>query len=81
MDLERFNKKPKVIEKKRELNIPDNNIIIGTVGRLVEKKDIPEWRPYSNNRATIMFDTKVEILNDPFGEERAVWDDIIKLNE
>jgi para-nitrobenzyl esterase len=44
-------------------------------------KDIPEWHPYSNNRATIMFDTKVEIKNDPFGEERAVWDDIIKFKD
>ena len=40
--------------------------------------DIPEWHAYSNNRTTIMFDTKVEVLNDPFGEERAIWDDIIK---
>ena len=44
-------------------------------------KDIPEWRPYSDNRATIMFDTKVEVLNDPFGEERAIWDNIIKFND
>ena len=43
--------------------------------------DIPEWHAYSNNRATIMFDTKVEVLNDPFGEERAVWDDIIKFRD
>ena len=28
-----------------------------------------------------IFDTKVEILNNPFGEERAVWDDIIKFRD
>jgi para-nitrobenzyl esterase len=44
-------------------------------------KDIPEWSAYSNNRATIMFDIKVEAINDPFGAERAVWDDIIKFRD
>lgn len=41
-------------------------------------ENIPELPPYDKeNRATILFDKEVTIEQDPYGNERAVWDGII----
>jgi len=38
---------------------------------------LPQWPTYeSNNRATMIFGEKVEVLNAPLDQERAVWDEI-----
>jgi len=42
-------------------------------------KDIPKWEQYRSDRATIMFGKDVEVINDPNGQERSIWDDIINL--
>ena len=40
-------------------------------------KNIPKLPPYDKkNRATILFDKKVTIENDPYGNERVAWDGI-----
>ena len=41
VDLNRFSKKVSILKKKRELNIPEDDLVIGTVGRLVSQKNIP----------------------------------------
>ena len=41
--------------------------------------DIPEWPQYKKERATMMFGKDVKVINDPYGKERALWDDIIVL--
>jgi para-nitrobenzyl esterase len=39
-------------------------------------KSISEWPSYDlNNRATMIFDKELKIVNDPFGEEHATWDE------
>lgn len=41
-------------------------------------ENIPEISPYDKeNRATILFDKDVTIEQDPYGNERAVWDGLI----
>lgn len=40
-------------------------------------KGIPKWEQYGNKRATMMFGKDVKVINDPYGKERSVWDDII----
>jgi para-nitrobenzyl esterase len=41
-------------------------------------KNIPYLPPYDlETRSTIEFDKEVKILQDPFGEERAAWDDLL----
>ncbi len=38
---------------------------------------IPNWPKYDKNtRATMIFDKTVKLENDPYGEERAAWDNI-----
>ena len=35
---------------------------------------IPEWPQYEpGRRATMRFDTTIEVLDDPLGEDRAAW--------
>jgi len=43
VDLNRFKNEINVVEKKRELRIPERDLVIGTVGRLVRQKDIPTF--------------------------------------
>jgi glycosyltransferase involved in cell wall biosynthesis len=43
VDIKRFDKKFDVNKKKLEIYIPLNNLVIGTVGRLTEQKDIPTF--------------------------------------
>jgi para-nitrobenzyl esterase len=41
-------------------------------------KNIPELPPYNREtRATIIFDKKVTIENDPYGNEREAWKDFL----
>ena len=44
-------------------------------------EEIPKWVQYGINRATMMFGKDVEVINDPYGKERSVWDDIIVFKE
>ena len=44
-------------------------------------KEIPEWAQYGNNRTTMMFGKDVKVINDPYGKERSVWEDIIVFKE
>lgn len=44
-------------------------------------KEIPAWAQYGNNRATMMFGKGVKVINDPYGKERSVWDDVIVFKE
>jgi len=38
---------------------------------------LPQWPTYEiNNRATMIFGEKIEVLNAPFDQERAIWDEI-----
>jgi para-nitrobenzyl esterase len=38
---------------------------------------LPQWPTYEiNNRATMIFGKKIEVLNAPLDQERAVWDEI-----
>ncbi len=38
---------------------------------------LSDWQPYDVvTRATAIFDDPVAIANDPYGEERAIWDDV-----
>ncbi|MBW1710260.1 MAG: carboxylesterase/lipase family protein [Deltaproteobacteria bacterium] len=40
--------------------------------------NIPQFPQYDNKeRATIIFDKKIEIVNDPYGKERAAWIDLL----
>ncbi len=40
--------------------------------------NIPQFPRYdSEKRATIIFDKEIEIVNDPYGDERAAWDDLL----
>lgn len=40
--------------------------------------NIPEFPRYdSEKRATIIFDKKIEIVDDPYGDERAAWADLL----
>ena len=39
---------------------------------------IPQFPQYdSERRATIIFDKEITIIGDPYGEERASWDDVM----
>ena len=40
-------------------------------------EEIPHWDKYGENRATMMLGKEVKLENDPYGKERAVWDDIL----
>ena len=41
-------------------------------------KGLPEWPAYNvEKRATMVFDYESKVVNDPFSEERKLWDDII----
>jgi para-nitrobenzyl esterase len=40
--------------------------------------EIPNWNQYSRNRATMMFGKEIEVANDPYSKERAIWDNILK---
>ncbi|MHA2180905.1 MAG: carboxylesterase/lipase family protein [Promethearchaeota archaeon] len=41
-------------------------------------ENIPELPPYdTENRGTIIFDKEVTIENDPYGDERKAWDEIL----
>jgi para-nitrobenzyl esterase len=43
-----------------------------------DHKGIPHWLTYSPaKRATMLFNTECRAENDPFGEERKLWDGII----
>lgn len=43
-----------------------------------DHKGIPHWPTYSPaKRATMLFNTECRVENDPFGEERKLWDGII----
>lgn len=40
-------------------------------------KNVPEWPQYDiKQRATIIFDNKIRIWNDPLGNEREMWNDM-----
>ena len=40
-------------------------------------EDIPNWNPYDlKNRSTMIFGPEVKLVDDPFKEERMVWDGI-----
>ena len=39
---------------------------------------IPQLPPYDvGKRATILFDKEITVVDDPYGDERAVWDDLM----
>jgi len=41
-------------------------------------KGLAKWPTYDKNiRATMMFNIDSKVENDPFGEERKLWDGII----
>ena len=40
-------------------------------------KDIPEWPQYGKDRGTMIFGKDIKVINDPYGKERSIWDDII----
>ncbi len=41
-------------------------------------KGLPEWPAYNvEKRATMVFDYESKVENDPFAEERKLWDGII----
>jgi len=40
-------------------------------------KEIPKWVQYGNDRGTMMFGKDIKAINDPYGKERSVWDDVI----
>jgi para-nitrobenzyl esterase len=44
-------------------------------------EQVPEWPQYGNKRATMIFGKDVKVENDPYGKERAIWDDIIVFKE
>ena len=40
--------------------------------------DVTQFPQYdSEKRATIIFDKEITIIGDPYGEERASWDDVM----
>ncbi len=73
VDIDRFNISLNVKKKKRSLQIPENDLIVGTIGRLTAQKDIPTFLKISKKLLSIRSDITFLIVGD--GELKA---DLIK---
>lgn len=64
VDLDRFNVFFDIIEKKRSLEILEKDLIIGTIGRLVEQKDIPTFLRIAKKILEVRSDITFLVVGD-----------------
>ena len=58
-------------------NVPDD-LLYTPEHEYVARTGDPGWPRYDlDRRATQRFDTTLEVMHDPMGDERALWTDVI----